>query len=133
MQRSNKLVSNVEKFGSRSSIHGVSFTLDRALPWPDRLFWRLLFLGSVSLAAYMITTTVQDWQDRQVVTTLKTMSKPVTGKNNKVTNPRPFGQVCINLCISFLRPQISYDHNMRLRTVGRGDGGCSLQQVPRLD
>ena len=88
---------NLAEFGSRSSIHGVSYTLDRALPWLDRVLWLLLFLGSIALAAYMITTTVKDWQDRQVVTTLKTMSKPVTGKNNKVTNPRPFGQVCIDI------------------------------------
>ena len=77
-----KLAQNVEEFGSRSSIHGVSYTLDRALPWLDRVLWLLLFLGSIALAAYMITTTVKDWQDRQVVTTLKTMSKPVTGKES---------------------------------------------------
>ena len=106
-----ELAQNVEKFRSRSSIHGVSYTLDRALAWPDRVLWLLLFLGSISLATYMITTTVQDWRDRQVVTTLKTMSKPVTGKNNKVTNPRPFGQVRINIIYfvfkasNFLRSQ----------------------------
>ena len=77
-----ELAKNVEEFGSRSSIHGVSYTLDRALSWLDRVLWLLLFLGSIALAAYMITTTVQDWRERQVVTTLKTMSKPVTGESS---------------------------------------------------
>ena len=74
-----KLAQNIEEFGSRSSIHGVSYTLDRALSWLDRVLWLLLLLGSLALAAYMITTSVQDWRDRQVVTTLSTMSRPVTG------------------------------------------------------
>ena len=74
-----KLAKNIEKFGSRSSVHGVSYTLDRALSWLDRVLWLLLLLGSLALAAYMITTSVQDWRDRQVVTTLSTMSRPVTG------------------------------------------------------
>ena len=74
-----KLAKNIEEFGSRSSVHGVSYTLDRSLSWLDRGLWLFLLLGSLALAAYMITTTVQDWRDRQVVTTLSTMSRPVTG------------------------------------------------------
>ena len=73
---------NLAEFGSRSSIHGVSYTLDRALSWLDRALWLLLFLGSIALGGYMVFTTVQDWRERQVVTTLKTMSKPVKGKIN---------------------------------------------------
>ena len=73
---------NVEEFRSRSSIHGVSYTLDRALSWLDRVIWLLLFLGSITLGGYMVFTTVQDWRERQVVTTLKTMSKPVKGRIN---------------------------------------------------
>ena len=79
-----QLAKNIDEFGSRSSIHGVSYTLDRALSWLDRILWLLLFLGSIALAAYMITTTVQDWRERQVVTTLKTMSKPVTGESSAI-------------------------------------------------
>ena len=73
------LARNVDEFGSRSTIHGVSYTLDRGLSCLDRVLWLLLLLGSLALAAYMITTSVQDWRDRQVVTTLSTMSRPVTG------------------------------------------------------
>ena len=80
-----KLSKNVNEYGSRSSIHGVSYTLDRALSWLDRVLWLLLLLGSIALAGYMITTTVLDWRDRQVVTTLKTISTPVTG--TKCYNP----------------------------------------------
>ena len=60
----------------------MSYTLDRALSWLDRVLWLLLFLGSIALAGYMTSTAIQDWQTRQVVTTLKTMSKPVTGKES---------------------------------------------------
>ena len=83
------LAQNVDEFGSRSSIHGVSYTLDRSLSWLDRVLWLFLFLGSIALAGFMIITTVQDWQERQVVTTLKTMSKPVTGKELLKTSKRP--------------------------------------------
>ena len=77
-----ELAKNVEEFRSRSSIHGVSYTLDRALSWLDRALWLLLFLGSITLGGFMVFTTVKDWRERQVVTTLKTMSKPVKGKTN---------------------------------------------------
>ena len=73
-------IKNVEEYGSRSTIHGVSYTLDSALSWLDRGLWLLLFLGSIALGGYMVFTTVQDWRDRQVITTLKTMSKPIAGK-----------------------------------------------------
>ena len=62
-----RLLKILKEFGSRSSIHGVCYTLDRALSWLDRIFWLLLFLSSIALAGFMISTTVQDWQDRQFV------------------------------------------------------------------
>ena len=74
-----RLTNNLAKFGSWSSIHGVSYTIDKTLFWVDRVLWLLLFLGSIVLAVIMITTTVQDWRGRHVVTTLKTMSKAIKG------------------------------------------------------
>merc|ERR1712168_813762 len=90
-----KLIKNLKEFGSRSSIHGVCYTMDRALSWLDRVLWLLLFLSSIALAGYMISTTVQDWQERQVVTTLKKMSKPITSKNKReLVVKQTLGLIC---------------------------------------
>ena len=59
----------------------VGYTLDRALSGPHRLLWLVLFLSAISLASFMIWTTLTDWRSRQVVTTLKSMTKPVKGES----------------------------------------------------
>ena len=78
------LVERVSQYGERSSIHGVNYTLDRALAWLDRALWLLLLTAALALAGFMVWRTLADWQDRQVVTTLKTITKPVEGEGCKM-------------------------------------------------
>ena len=70
---------NIKEYASHSSIHGVSYIFDKTIPVFDRLLWLIIFVASVSLATIMIYNTFTDWQDNQVITTLKNMAKPVTG------------------------------------------------------
>ena len=68
---------NVKEFASRSTVHGVSYIFDRTVPLFDRFLWLIIFLGSASLAIFFIYSSYTDWQDNQVITTLKTVAKPV--------------------------------------------------------
>ena len=70
---------NLEEFAGRSSIHGVSYILDRTISTPDRVLWLLLLLGSIALSGYMITNTLIEWQEDPTITTLESNSSPVEG------------------------------------------------------
>ena len=89
------LQENLSRYGERSSVHGVAYTLDRSLSrWDkyqgisyvlqlsswDRCLWLLLLLSSLALSGFMIWQTVTDWRAWQVQTTLKTLTKPVEGE-----------------------------------------------------
>ena len=69
---------NIKKYASISSIHGVTYIFDKTIPFFDRFLWLAIFIGSISLGSYMIFETVTNWQDNQVITTIKTVAKPVT-------------------------------------------------------
>ena len=88
------LQESLSRYGERSSVHGVAYTLDRSLSrWAqcqsisyflqlsswDRCLWLLLLFSSLALSGFMIWQTVTDWRARQVQTTLKTLTKPVDG------------------------------------------------------
>ena len=82
MKRPGLRVSTRERlalYADRSSIHGVSYTLDPALSRPDRLLWLLLLAAALTLAGYMISMTLIDWQQEPTITTLQSVSKPVEG------------------------------------------------------
>ena len=72
---------NIEDFASRSTVHGVSYIFDRTVPPFDRFLWLIIFLGSASFAISLIYSSYTDWQDNQVITSLKTVAKPVTDLN----------------------------------------------------
>ena len=68
----------IEGFACRSSVHGVSYIFDRTVSVFDRLLWTIICLASVLFAVYLIHNTYTDWQDDQVITTLKNVAQPVT-------------------------------------------------------
>ena len=78
-----RLVERLEQYGEKSSVHGVSYTLDRTLAWLDRVLWLLILTASLALGGFMVWHTLNDWQERQVVTTLKTITEPVQGCKRK--------------------------------------------------
>ena len=73
-----KASQNIEEFASRSTVHGVSYIFDRTISFSDRLLWTIICLASALLAIYLIYNTYTDWQDNQVITTLKSVAQPVT-------------------------------------------------------
>ena len=78
---SDKLRENLSEYTSRSSIHGVSYTADQALPRADRLLWLLLFLAAVGLAGYIISRFLMEWQEDPTITTLDSLAAPIEGTN----------------------------------------------------
>ena len=76
-----KLSKNIEDFASRSTIHGVSYVVDQTVPIIDRFLWMAVCLSSATLAVILIHSSYSDWQDNQVITSLKTVAKPVADLN----------------------------------------------------
>ena len=72
-----KISKTAEDYASRSTVHGISYITDRTVPVPDRCLWLLICLGMAATAVFMATTSYQAWQDDPVITTLKTVAKPV--------------------------------------------------------
>ena len=68
----------IEDFASRSTVHGVSYIFDKTIALFDRLLWTFICLASATFAIYLIHTSYSDWQDNQVITTLKSVAQPVT-------------------------------------------------------
>ena len=77
-RKKSKVSKNVEEFATRSTLHGVNYIFDQTVPYGDRILWLLLFLGSGSFAIFMVYSSFTSWQNNQVMTTLKTLTKPVT-------------------------------------------------------
>ena len=69
---------NIEEYAAQSSIHGVGYIFDKKLGFVDRALWLVATLCAVTVAISMIISTYKNWQNDQVITTLKTTSKPVT-------------------------------------------------------
>ena len=68
----------MDDYAARSSIHGIGYIFDKQLCFGDRLLWLVATLCAVMLAMWMISSTYTSWQTNQVITTLKTTTKPVT-------------------------------------------------------
>ena len=65
-------------FASRSSVHVVKYVFDRNISHFDRALWTIICIASTFFAIYLIHNSYTDWQTNQVVTTLKSVAKPVT-------------------------------------------------------
>ena len=78
MKRKSKLTKNAEEYANRATVHGISYIFDRDLPKLDKTLWLIIVLGALCLAVWMINTSYTSWQDNQVITTLKTTTKPIT-------------------------------------------------------
>ena len=77
LKKKNILVFN--EYGNSSSIHGVRYILTNDGSVCDRLLWLVIFLISVSLAIILTIQSYNNWQDKQVITTIKDLDKPVAG------------------------------------------------------
>merc|ERR1712020_78926 len=71
------LKKTTKDYASQSSIHGISYIFDRKLGTWERVLWLMVVIGFLSLATHLTLDTWTQWQEEQVVTTLKNTAKPV--------------------------------------------------------
>ena len=69
---------HIKAFGNNSSIHGIGYMANDSMNHLERIIWFVVFIASTSLATYLVLRSYNEWQTNQVVTTLKTVAKPVT-------------------------------------------------------
>ena len=66
------------EFCSRTTVHGVGYVADRQFPHSVRILWLGLSVLCLCLAGYLSHKSYTEWQEDQVITTLKTTARPVT-------------------------------------------------------
>ena len=76
--KKNLFCRNAKEYTSRSSIHGIGYIFDQSLGCADQVLWLVATVCVMVVALWMITTAYLDWQENQVITTLKTTTKSVT-------------------------------------------------------
>ena len=72
------LAKTAVEFGSRTTVHGVGYVADSQFPHSIRILWLILSVLCLCLAGYLSHKSYTDWQEDQVITTLKTTARPVT-------------------------------------------------------
>ena len=68
----------LKDYTSSSTVHGIRYILADDTPVLDRLLWLLLLLCCVVSAAYLVIQSYTTWQSSLVITTLKTVARPVS-------------------------------------------------------
>ena len=67
-----------EEYGSKSSVHGLSYVADPLLPLCERILWFFLFLGGLGLAVYLNVSSYIAWRENMVVINLRSTGRPVS-------------------------------------------------------
>ena len=76
-----RISKSIFQYAQRSSIHGISYIWDCSLGFFDRFLWLILMIGLLVLAVLLTINSYFDWKGNQVITSLKTVAKPVTELN----------------------------------------------------
>ena len=74
----NKAKKGIEEYTNESTVHGLKYVFDRKIGLFDRLLWLVIVLCSMFMAIWMIGSSYSSWQQKMVITTLKTTAKPIT-------------------------------------------------------
>ena len=72
------LVGGLKNYASNSTVHGINYVFDEELSILERLIWFVIVFVFGCVAMYLVYESYNTWQDNQVITTLKTVTKPVT-------------------------------------------------------
>ena len=72
------MVGGLKNYASNSTVHGINYVFDESLPILERFLWLVIVFGLGCVAMYLVYESYNAWQDNQVITTLKTLVKPVT-------------------------------------------------------
>ena len=71
------LAQTAEEYANNSTVHGLGYTFDRSLFKVDHALWVLVCLTFAVLAVHLTYQSYDNWQQDQVVITLKNTAKPV--------------------------------------------------------
>ena len=72
------LAGGLKNYASNSTVHGINYVFDESLSIFERFIWLLVVCGLGCVAMFLVYESYNTWQDIQVITTLKTVAKPVT-------------------------------------------------------
>ena len=72
------LAKGLKDYANCSTVHGISYVFDETIPVIERVIWLIIVLTFGCVAVYLVCMSYQDWQDNQVITTLKTVARPVS-------------------------------------------------------
>ena len=75
--RCRSLRQTTKDYASQSSIHGVGYIFNQKLSTWERALWLIVVIAFLILATHLTLDTWTQWQEEQVVTTLKNTAKPV--------------------------------------------------------
>ena len=75
--RCRSLRQTTKDYASQSSIHGIGYIFDPKLGAWERVLWLMVVIAFLILATHLTLDTWTQWQEEQVVTTLKNTAKPV--------------------------------------------------------
>ena len=76
--KKNAIIQTTEEYASQATVHGVGYIFDKQLPKLDRFLWFFICLTFGILAIFLTKQSFSDWQNNQVIITLKNTAKPVT-------------------------------------------------------
>ena len=86
------LLQSLAEYGTHTSIHGISYILDKSKSLSDKLVWILIFIASTGLAIFLIASSYMEWQENLVITSLKTVTKPIADLTFPSVTVCPAGQ-----------------------------------------
>ena len=72
------LVGGLKEYASKSTVHGISYVFDESLSIFERFIWLVIVCGLGCEAIFLVYKSYNAWQDNPVITTLKTVAKPVS-------------------------------------------------------
>lgn len=75
--RSRSSNSLLTEYTINSTIHGVKYLGGPARPWPERLWWIIMFVISISVCTALIMNTYNKWTSDPLIVTFSQISTPV--------------------------------------------------------
>ena len=67
------LTQTIEEYAARSTIHGISYAVDRELNVVDRILWLLVVVAFSGVAAALSWNLWAQWNDEQVMTIMQSV------------------------------------------------------------
>ena len=76
--KKNYASTTLHEYAENSSVHGVSYIFSPSETIVEKLIWCFVVLASLVLAGWFSQKSFTDWQDNQIITTLKNAAKQVS-------------------------------------------------------